>query len=293
MTRDFLVLVVSLCFALFSCSTRPVPDGYGMYVESEKGLTPLMGQTIVLKGNILKAIGGIEGPSGFECERLKTFVVHQQGVQVNLIKVSQLKFLGGANLPAGPFGSIKADMQFWVPNAPIDCTVKPVEGKKDMYYVQPTQPLATGLYALYFYSFDEMPPVTLAYDVVVGKKSDFPSYSTKREQDRGLVRREAERLLSAMNRIFNVREFGSLSEVYQPDGRPLSGEQLDKFKDGMRTLRRTAGAIVTSRIVTVHAAETAASGVIELDTNYETSGVQRERMRIQKVGEKFFITSLE
>jgi hypothetical protein len=292
--RRFSVLLFICCLStLISCGTRSVPEAYGIYAQSQKGLTRLEGQKITLKGNILKQIGGIEGPSGFECQRLKAFVVYEKGVSVDAIKVARLEFSGKAELPAGPFGTIAADMRIWVPVAQVDFVVKPVNGKTDMYFIEPQRALEKGFYALYFNSFDEWPSVTLAYDVVVGKAGDFPSYSAAREQDRKVFRGEAERLLAAVNRIFNGKDYASLTEVYRPNGRVLAGEEFQKLADGMRTLQATAGEIVSSQIVAVEVSENADSGRIELQTSYERGGVQREQMRIQKFGERFFITSLK
>ncbi len=293
MRRFPLLLFICCLSALTSCRTRPVPEAYGVYAETEKGLTRLGGQKITLRGNILKQIGGVEGPTGFDCERLKAFVVYEKALNVGAIQVARLEFSGKTELPAGPFGVIAADMRIWVPVARVEVVVKPVEGKTDMYFVEPQKALEKGFYALYFYSFDEWPSVTLAYDVVVGKAGDFPSYRARREQNQKSFRGEAERLLANVNRIFNEKAYGSLTEVYRPNGEVLAGEQFQKFADGMRTLQASAGSIVSSRIISVEVSESADSGRIALETRYERSGVQREQMRIQRIGGTFFVTSLD
>jgi hypothetical protein len=164
-----------------------------------------------------------------------------------------------------------------------------------MLYVMPSEPLDNGLYALYFDSFGDLsaPTQNIAYDIVVGNLSDFPSYAAKVAQTKQEMRSRADKLLAVMNHIFNEKDYARLREVYRPNGSELSGDELKAFTEGMQTWRSTAGSIESSKIVGEQISESGEAGTFELETTYEKSGIQREELQVKKFADGFFVTFLK
>jgi hypothetical protein len=287
-----LLFSVVIC-GLVSCG-RTLPKSYGIYAESESGLERLPGQQIVLRGSLFSAVGGIEGPSGIHCKELKSFVVFKQDVKADSIKLTRVDFKSEMTV-RDMFAARAIDVKLWIPSTPINIDIKPVDGHPDMLYVMPSAPLGNGLYVLYFNSFGDLsaPTQNIAYDIVVGNLSDFPSYAAKVAQAKQEIRPQADKLLAAMNHIFNEKDYVRLREVYRPNGSELSGNELKSFTDGMQTWRNTAGSIESSKIVSEEISESGEAGTFDLDTTYEKSGMQREELQIRKFPEGFFVTSLK
>lgn len=288
----------SLCVAtlsLFLVSCGPsLPKNYGVYAVGNQGLVQLPGQQVTLRGNILNAVGGIEGPSGPQCGKLDSFIVFKQDVKADSIKVARAEFQSQMTV-RDIFAARTVDINLWVPSKIIDTGIKPVGGHTDMFYVTPSQPLSNGLYVLYFDSFGSIgdPSANTAFDIVVGDVKDYPSYATRINQKQHEMSARAGELLASMNRVFNQEDFPTLKDIYRPNGIALSGDELRAFTDGMRTWKETSGKVESSNIVSEKFLDNGDLGVFELETAYEKSGVQREELQIRKFGNDFFVTSLK
>jgi hypothetical protein len=286
---------VAFTLSLFLVSCGPsLPKNYGVYAVGNQGLVQLSGQQVMLRGSLLNAIGGIEGPSGPQCRKLDSFIVFKQDMKADSIKVARVEFQSQVTV-RDIFAARTVDVNLWVPSKTIDMGVKPVEGHTDMFYVTPSLPLNNGLYVLYFNSFGSIgdPSANTAYDVVVGDAKDYPSYATRIGQEQHEMRVKAEALLATMNQVFNQEDFPALKDIYRPNGIALSGDELRAFTDGMRTWKETSGKVESSKIVSEKFLDNGDLGAFELETAYEKSGVQREELQIRKFGNEFFVTSLK
>jgi hypothetical protein len=265
-----------------------------VYAVGNQGLVQLSGQQVTLRGSILNAIGGIEGPSGPQCKKLDSFIVFKQDMKADSIKVTRVQFQGQIQV-RDIFAARAVDINLWVPSKIIDTAIKPVAGHTDMFYVTPSQPLSNGLYVLYFDSFGSIgdPSANTAYDVVVGDVKDYPSYATRIGQEQHEIRVKAEALLASMNQVFNQEDFSALKDVYRPNGTALGSDELKTYADGMRTWKETAGKVEASRIVSEKFLDNGDLGVFELETTYEKSGVQQEELQVRRFNDGIFVISLK
>ena len=290
-TRSFVVFTLSLF--LMSCGPS-LPKNYGVYAVGNQGLVQLTGQQVTLRGSILNAIGGIEGPSGPQCKKLDSFIVFKQDMKADSIKVTRVEFQGQIQV-RDIFAARAVDINLWVPSKIIDTAIKPVAGHTDMFYVMPSQPLSNGLYVLYFDSFGSIgnPSENIAYDVVIGDAKDYPSYATRISQEQHEMSAKAGALLASMNQVFNQEDFPALKDIYRPNGIALSGDELRAFTDGMRTWKETSGKVELSKIVSEKFLDNGDLGVFELETTYEKSGVQQEELQVRRFNNGFFVISLK
>lgn len=286
-------VVFTLSLFLVSCGPS-LPKNYGVYAVGNHGLVQLSGQQVTLRGSILNAVGGIEGPSGPQCKKLDSFIVFKQDMKADRIKVTRVEFQGQIQV-RDIFALRAVDINLWVPSKIIDTAIRPVAGHTDMFYVTPSQPLSNGLYVLYFDSFGSIgdPSANTAYDVVVGDAKDYPSYATRISLEQHEIRVKAEALLVAMNQVFNQEDFPALKDVYRPNGTALGGDELKTYADGMRTWKETAGKVEASKIVSEKFLDNGDLGVFGLETTYEKSGVQHEELQVRRFNNDFFVISLK
>jgi len=289
--RSFVVFALSLF--LVSCGPS-LPKNYGVYAVGNQGLVQLSGQRITLRGSMLNAVGGIDGPSGPQCRKLDYFIVFKQDLKADSIKVARVEFQSQMTV-RDIFAARAVDINLWVPSKIIDTGIKPVEGHADMFYVTPSQPLGNGLYVVYFNSFGSIgdPSENIAYDVVIGDAKDYPSYAARISQEQHEMSAKAAALLASMNRVFNQEDFPALKDIYRPNGIALSGDELRAFTDGMRTWKETSGKVESSKIVSEKFLDNGDLGVFGLETTYEKSGVQHEELQVRRFNNDFFVISLK
>lgn len=289
--RSFVVFALSLF--LVSCGPS-LPKNYGVYAVGNQGLVQLSGQRITLRGSMVNAVGGIDGPSGPQCRKLDSFIVFKQDLKADSIKVARVEFQSQMTV-RDIFAARAVDINLWVPSKIIDTGIKPVEGHADMFYVTPSQPLGNGLYVVYFNSFGSIgdPSENIAYDVVIGDAKDYPSYAARISQEQHEMSAKAAALLASMNRVFNQEDFPALKDIYRPNGIALSGDELRAFTDGMRTWKETSGKVESSKIVSEKFLDNGDLGVFGLETTYEKSGVQHEELQVRRFNNDFFVISLK
>jgi len=98
-------------------------------------------------------------------------------------------------------------------------------------------------------------------------------------------------LLKIMNDAFNNTSYEKLKDIYKPDGKQLSERDWESFTKGLRIYLKKSGKILNFKIVksTIHGD----TGVFNIVTTYEKSGIQKETMVILRSGYDFYISKLE
>lgn len=282
---------------LISCGklTEKLPENYGIYANTDKGLTALSGQKVHVKGNLLEAISGLKGASGAECASLSNFIVFEKDINPKHIRLSSLEFKESGSVQ-NLFGRDSVEVNLWTRARNIDFDVSPIEGKKDMYRITPKEKLNEGFYALHFGGLENMSMLEASlgnnvYDIVIGNKSRYLSKEEMKRNDDERLKAEAGKLLQAMNGFFNNKEYGKIKDIYRPDGRVMINEEWQEFAKGFATWLGEAGAIKESSILSTEV--NGEEGIFSVQTIYEKKGAQTERLIVRKMGEGYFITSLE
>ena len=286
------MLVGATLLFIGGCS-KPLPDAYGIYADTNGGQTLLAAQNVRVAGTMLNPIPGLVGPSGFECSSLEDFVVYKKDVSPDAVHLVRLNFVSDVQIH-GIFGSNQSRINLWLPKDRIEVDVKPVEEKRDMYIVAPREPLDNGFYALYIGSFGgEMVMGGQVFDVVVGSAADYPSYAAAAKSRETQLRSDASALLTKMNDLLDKKDYSHLEDVYRPEGSKLSGTSLQTFIDGNQTWISSTGRILSSEIVSVFPSDDGQSARCSVKTTYEKAGVQEESLTIRKIGDQYFITELK
>ena len=281
------VLLAFGLFTLIGCH-RSLPEAYGIYVDTNHGRLPLQGEAVVAAGNVLSSIAGLRGPIGPECSSLQDFIVYEKDVPPTTIGLARLEFAADGEV-ATFLSPTRIAVNLWVPKESIQLDVKPVEERRDMYIISPRKRLEKGFYALYLGSFGSaFGETNRVYDVVIGASKDFPSFQDRLE----LAKREAGKVTEQMNQILNKGDYGHLADVYRPDGRILSGEELQTFIKGNLTWLGSAGKVVKSEITTVNISDSGRSVQCAVKTTYEKVGVQNEALILKKIGDQYFVTQM-
>lgn len=284
--------VVAVLLSLLGCG-RSLPEAYGIYADTNHGMLRLKGQGARLAGNMMSYYAGLTGPSGVECDSLRDLIVYEKDVNPNSITVAKLQFLKDGRVST-LFSSSQVSVNLWVPsNAQVEVDVKPVEQRRDMYIVTPRTQLDRGFYALYMGRFGGGGGSEGGvFDFVVGSASEFPSYATALTTRREEVKKSAVAVLDRMNEMLNARDYRHLDDVYRPDGRTLSGAELQAFAAGNQTWLSTAGRIIKSELISVTPADND-SARCSVKTTYEKTGPQEESVTIRRIGSQYVVTELK
>jgi hypothetical protein len=292
MKQSCLTVWLILLLLLTGCG-KSLPENFGVYADTNHGLIELKGARATLRGNLFSAYGGLEGPSGAECDKLERFIVYKEGVGSDDIRVAELGFQRAGKVDA-ILTKQSIDLNLWVPQNAVSVAIKPVKDRPSMYVVEPRAPLQKGFYALYFRDFGSpMEGGSAVYDIAVGKAMDFPSYRDALKTKSDKLKEEASRLLGSLNDIYKSEDFSQLESVYRPSGQVLSGAELQEFVSGTRTWREASGGIVNSRITGQQILDGGNRGVFELVTTYAKAGVQKESIEVRQIGDRYFITALK
>lgn len=288
-----LLIIVSL-LSLAGCGKR-LPDAYGVYADTNHGQILLQGQNVQAAGSIMSYFSGLAEPSGPGCNSIKDFIVYQKGLDPNSVGLVKLEFLkeGDISTLIG-FSAAHVNVNLWVPNkSHIDLEVKPVERRQDMYLFTPRIRLENGFYALYIGQFGtEVGSERRVYDLVVGSVNDYPSYAVALRTNQYTMKGEATVLLEQMNQLFNKGDYQHIEAVYRPDGRVLSGAEVQAFITGNRMWFSTAGKILKSDVITVTPLDEN-NARCAVKTTYEKAGVQDESVTIRKIGSQYYLTDIQ
>lgn len=283
----YLLAIIAISFIL-GCSEK-LPENYGIYASTENGLITLKNQKVSFVGNLFMSITGLKSASGAQFNSIKNFIVFEKDINPKHIRISRLEFKKGANVETPFGGSTYWELKLWTVASNIDFDTAPVKDKKDMYKLTPKTPLTNGFYALHFGGLENKSTIEatlgdVAYDFVIGKLEDV-----KTEEEK--LATEAGNLLRAMNNYFNTKEYAKIKEIYRPNGNQFSDPEWQEFTKGLSTWLGDAGRIKESKIIGSNINET--TGVFEVQTTYDKKGMQTERLVVQKIGQGYFITSLE
>jgi hypothetical protein len=276
-----------LAFALVACR-QSLPEAYGIYANTNRGRLPLQGESVAIAGNILNPIPGLQGPSGTECSSLRDFIVYQKDVEPEHVGLARLEFFPETQITAF-LAPTRVRVNLWLPKETLQVDVKPVEARRDMYFIAPRKPLDKGFYALYIGSFGgAFGTENRVYDLVVGSIKDFPSYQARLEQ----LRNDAGRVIGHMNQLLNEAAYSQLGDVYRPGGSILSGEDLQTFISGNKTWLGSSGKILRSDVTGVSLSDDGRNVQCAVKTTYEKIGPRQEAMTLEKIGEQYFVTQI-
>jgi hypothetical protein len=287
--------LAALVFLLVLGCGKSLPDAYGVYANTNHGQLVLAGQPIRSVGNLMSSYFGVAGPSGPECSSVKEFIVYKKDIDPNSLRVVRLQFLrDGAVAGIFGLGQSNVSINLWVPNRDhVDVEVKPVQGKQDMYLVKPRSPLEKGFYALTTGQFQgDIGSEVRVYDLVIGSVNDFPSYASALATLQDEVKKNGPQLLDKLNQLLNQGDYQHLGDVYRPDGRMLSGVELQTFVAGNQTWLSTAGKVLKSDLITVAPIDEN-SARCTVRTTYEKAGAQDESVTVRKIGGQYFVTEVK
>ncbi|MBI4690705.1 MAG: hypothetical protein HY754_10650 [Nitrospirae bacterium] len=294
--RYFKYLLIVL-FLLAGLGCEKYPENYGIYVyaNTDNGLLTLKSQKVSFVGNLFMSITGLKSASGTQCNSVKNFIVFEKDINPKSVRISKLEFKKGGYVD-NPFGNTYVDVNLWTAAKHIDFDISPIEGKKDMYKLTPKEKLPEGFYAVHFGALENISTIeasigNIAFDFVIGNSDDYQSYEIIKKRNEEKFKSEAETLLKAMNTYFNNKDYSKIKEIYRPDGRTFSDSEWQDFTKGLATWLNDAGKIKESKIVTSSVSED--SGTFEVQTVYEKKGQQNEKLVVRKIGQNYFITSLE
>ena len=290
--RRFSVVILSALLAILGCGKK-LPDAYGVYADTNSGQIVLPGQATRVAGTLLSPMPGLDGPSGPECSSLNDLIVFQKDVPPDAFGIVKLQFAGSTDVPSIFGAPVHTRINLWMPKERVEFDVKPVDKHPDMYVVSPRTPLTKGFYALYIGSFGgDMGMGARVYDIVVGSVSDFPSAANAAKAREDEVKQTAGMLLTKLNHMLNQRDYQHLEDVYKPDGKILSGTDLQNFATGNQTWLASAGNILTSEVTAVSLLDDN-SAKVSVRTTYAKSGVQEESVILRRFNDRYFVTELK
>jgi hypothetical protein len=84
------IILGLLALALLGCGQK-LPESYGVYADTDKGLISLQTQKILFSGNLMNAITGIKSASGTECNSINYFIVYEKDMSLEAVTLSNLK----------------------------------------------------------------------------------------------------------------------------------------------------------------------------------------------------------
>ena len=285
-------LAVVIFLSVQGCG-KSLPDAYGVYANTNHGRLPLAGQVVQRVGNIMSYYPGLIGPSGPECTSLSELIVYEKDVNPTSIGVVKLQFLKQASV-SNILSAINVTVNLWVPTKDqVEVDVKPVERRQDMYILTPRHRLDNGFYAVYIGSFGgDLGAQSRVFDFVVGSANDFPSYVSALKARQNEVSKSAPALLDRMNQLLNQGDYQHLGDIYRPDGRILSGAELQMFVTGNQTWLSTAGKVLKSELVGVAPIDEN-SARCTVRTTYEKAGAQEESVTVRKIEGQYFVTEMK
>lgn len=292
MKTNKLVIVTTLILLLTSCGQH-LPDNYGIYILSKHSLYTLKPQNTIINGNLLESISGLKKSSGSYYSNLEYIIVFEQNIKPEDIKVSQLEFKKG-NYVRNLFGNSYVELNLYTSKKEIPLNIAPIEGKKDMYKVTPTQPLDSGFYALHFGCLtNQNTPEAfnkVAYDFVIGSNDDtYQSYDDMVRKNVQVFNSNAEILLQKINDYFNNKDYTQMRKIYiKSDGNNFNDEEWKSLKVGFDNWMLQSGKIKSSIILDKNINDNYGSFLIQ--SQYEKAGTLKEELRILKINNQFFIT---
>jgi hypothetical protein len=284
----FLLIILSSCGV-------PVPTNYGIYLLTDQKFQNLNPQNTNIRGNLLESISGLKGSSGIFLKNFEYIIVFEKDINPKQIVLSKLQFQEGTVLH-NFFGDSYADVNLWTSKAEIGINISPIEGKKDMYKVIPSQPLDSGFYAIHFGSLSNKEALDafgkVAYDFVIGTSTkNYLSKEAMTLMNETTFTQHAKSLLSIANDNFNKKNYDQIHKIYlNEDGTTINNLNWNKMVIGFQNWFLQSGKIVSCKIREKQINEN--SGVFYLQTVYEKAGIVDEELIINKNNNSYYITFL-
>jgi hypothetical protein len=287
-----LLLLIAVLFFFISCGD-PVPENYGSYVYSNSDYHLLKPQNTFFSGNLLQSISGIKGTSGAIYEKIKYIIIFEQSIKPDDIKIAKLNFNRGGYV-RNLFGESYVEINLWTVERDIAINIAPIEGKKDMYKVTPTQPLDNGFYAVHFGSLTNQNTYSafnkVAYDFVIGTNGDaYQPYEEIIRKNENAFLTNAEELLKKVNEYFNNKNYEKVRQIYvRTDGNKFDDNEWNSLSKEFDNWILQTGKIKSSRIINKSINEN--YGSFSLQTEYEKGGTVNEELNVIKKGNLYYIT---
>jgi hypothetical protein len=289
------IILGLLTLALWGCGQK-LPESYGVYSDTDKGLIALQSQKILFSGNLMNAITGIKNASGAECNSINHFIVYEKDMNPEAITLSRLEFKKGDSVQS-PFGSNYVTINLWVSARKIDVDKSPITEKPGMYKLTFKTKLEPGFYAIHYGGLNQISTIeasagNFAYDIVIGKASDYPSHEAMKVRIEERITTEANILLKAMSDAYNNRNLSKMRDVYWPNGQAMTDSELNNFVKGQDIWMKKSGKILEAKIAKADIPDEH-GGLFQIATTYELKGTLEEKMGIRKLNDKYYVTYLE
>jgi len=295
MKTNIYSIIIALLFFLICCSSN-MPENFGVYASIKGEFIPLIKQKVIFKGNLLESIMGLNSPSGKDFKNVDYLLIFLEGVNPEFIKLSKLKFKRYGSINNTMIGKSNIEINYWTISKEISFKIAPVFSKKNMYKLNLKNPLAEGFYALHFGDLDinstiEASIGKFAYDFVIGKCENYPSYNVIKKQNETKLKEKAAGIISKFNNLYNNNQFYDIGEIYWPDGYRMTGNKLETYIQGSTNWFKNAGKVESHTIRTVNISEFV--GIITVETVYEKIGNQFEQFTIKLVGNNYVLTAIK
>lgn len=289
----FTLIAISLLL-IISCSQN-LPENYGFYANTDEGRIILNGQKINFRGNLMESITGLIGASGVQCDSIKNFIVFEKDIDPKSLILSRLEFKRRGSVQ-NIMSRSNVEVNLWVASKSIDIDIAPVKGRKDMYKITPNIQLPKGFYAIHFGGLSNRSTIeasmgNIAYDFVIGSVDDYLSYDVMKKRNKERLLKETKNLLKELNAFYNDNDIDKIKNIYRPNGQFFSDSKWMEFSSGLHTWFEGAGKVTESKIIKSTITEN--KGIFTIQTIYTKKGKQTEKLEIQKIDGKYYITSLE
>lgn len=295
MKRLIFFLFLSAFALLSSFCSQNLPEHYGIYANTDKGMIALSSQKVLFKGNLMESITGLKSPTGTDFVTADSFIVYKENINSEIIRLSQLEFKRWGSVQ-NIMGRSNVEVNLWVASKPIDINIAPINGRADMYKITPITQLPKGFYAIHSGGLENRSTIeasmgNIVYDFVIGSAEDYPSYAVMKKRNEERLTKEANNLLKELNAFYNSKEVDKIKLIYRPNGEIFSDSKWREFSSGLNTWFEGAGKVKESKIIKSSITEN--RGMFTVQTLYTKKGKQTEKLVIQSVNGKYYITSLE
>lgn len=287
-------ITILFFFSMFGCGEK-FPENYGVYVYTDDNYVSLNSQKILYKGNLLQSITGLNCPAGSEFKKINSIIVYLEGLNSNVIQLDKLKFkrYGSINNITSK-SNIAVNM--YVTAQKIKADIKPISSTPNMYRLKFQNPLVEGFYGIHFGGLNKSSTLEaatgrIAYDFVLGKSEDYPSYDLLKAKNENKTKEQFRIQIEKLNNLYSNKKFSDICNIYWPKGKKMKGKILDDYVKESEIWFETAGKVKQYKLIRAKFSEF--SGVITIKTVYEKIGARSEKFTIRKIENKYVFTSIK
>lgn len=289
--KNFCILFL-VTLGLTACKEK-LPEAYGIYAVTTDNFFSLEAQQVMFKGNLISSQCGLKEATGSCFSTINNLIVFEKDIKPKDIMLSKLHFREGASVH-GIIGNSYVNVNLWCSEKEIEIGIAPIEDKKDMYMVIPSQPLDSGFYAIHFGSLTNTETLNafgkVAYDFVIGTSiNNYCSMEAMEFSNETAFTQNAEKLLSTVNDYFNKKNYDQIRKIYlKQDGTKFNDSDWKDMVTGFQNWFLQSGKIVSCKITDKQI--NGNSGVYHLQTIYEKAGVVSEELSVNKNSNSYFIS---